>query len=85
MAAGTSVVTSKVAPGPGEYILVHVTGVLSTNETLTVSELGTIKGAMLYNEADNLVDTCTVATNVITLTQSTITDNTYTGFAWGTV
>ena len=83
MAEGTSIVTSKVAPGPGEYILVHVTGVLTTNETLTVPELTTIKGAFLTNLADNANDTCTVATNVITLTQATISDNTYSGFAWG--
>lgn len=85
MAAATSQVISKISPGPGEYITYYVEGVFTTNETLTVSGLGTIKGAFLINTADNAMDTCTVATNVITLTQATISDNTYTGLAWGTI
>lgn len=84
MAEGTSIESAKISPGPGEAIIVKVRGVLSTNETLTVDDLGTIEGWHVVNESDNAVDTMTAATNILTLTESTISDNTYSGIVWGT-
>ena len=83
MVEGTSIEVINAVPQLGKKVVI-VGGVLSTDETLTVSGLTTLDGAILINKADNASDSCTVATNVITLTQATITDATYTGIAWGT-
>ena len=82
MAEGTSIVTKEFGVQSGKKVW-FVSGVLSTDETLTVSDASVIEGAILLNADDNASDTCTVATNVITLTEATITDKTYTGIAWG--
>ena len=83
MVEGTSIEAINVVPFLGKKVVI-VGGVLSTNETLTVEGITELDGVILINKADNLTDTATVSGNVITLTQATITDQTYTGIAWGT-
>lgn len=62
--------------------LVYVAGTSATNsDTLTVSDLTTVKGAFLISSG-GVVGTMTFATNVITVTNgSTLV---WTGLAWGT-
>jgi hypothetical protein len=57
---------------------------VSTNDTITLSDLTTINGAALLKRSDGSAVSCTVATNVITVTQATLTDIPIVGIAIGT-
>ena len=46
----------------------------ATNDTITLSDVTTINGAALLKRADGSAVTCTVATNVITVTQAGMSD-----------
>ena len=56
---------------------------VSTDDTITLSDLTTINGASLLKRADGTAITCTVATNVITVTQATTTNVPVVGIAVG--
>lgn len=56
---------------------------VSTNDTITLSDITTITGAALLKRSDGSAVTCTVATNVITVTQATLTDAVVEGIAIG--
>ena len=64
-----------------KYVCFDVT--MSTNDTVTIADLSSIDSASLVNLTDGLEDTCTIATNVVTLTQSGITNVRYVGLAVG--
>jgi len=57
---------------------------VSTNDTITVSDLAAVNGATLMKQADGTAVTCTVAANIITVTQATLTDVPVVGEAIGT-
>jgi len=57
---------------------------VSTDDTITISDLTTIDGAALLKLSDGTAVTCTVATNVITITQSPLSSVAIEGFALGT-
>lgn len=70
MAEVTSKVIQELAPNlPGSQVrLVYVNGVsAANNDTLTVSDLTTVRGAFLISTTGTVI-TMTFATNVITLT-----------------
>jgi hypothetical protein len=56
----------------------------ATNDTITLSDLTVINGAALMKRADGTACTCTVATNVITVTQAGMSDTPVEGLAIGT-
>lgn len=56
---------------------------VSTDDTITLSDLTTINGAALLKRSDGSAITCTVATNVITVTQAATTDVPIVGIAIG--
>jgi hypothetical protein len=56
---------------------------VSTDKTITLSDLTTVNGAALLKRSDGSAVTCTVATNVITVTQGTLTDVPVVGIAVG--
>jgi hypothetical protein len=56
---------------------------VSTDKTITLSDLTTINGAALLKRSDGSTVTCTVATNVITVTQASLTDVVVEGIAVG--
>jgi len=56
---------------------------VSTDDTITLSDLTTINGAALLKRSDGSAATCTVATNVITVTQAALTDVVIVGIAVG--
>lgn len=62
--------------------LIYVTGIsAANNDTITVSDLTTVRGAFLISTTGT-AGTMTFATNVITITNgSTLT---WSGLAWGT-
>ncbi|MCJ7506343.1 hypothetical protein MUP05_07755 [Candidatus Bathyarchaeota archaeon] len=64
--------------------VVDFESIVSTNDTIPISEYTAIAGAMLRNKSDNTVVTCTVATNIITVTQATLTDEPVVGSAYET-
>ena len=64
--------------------VVDFESILSTNDTIPISEYTAIAGAMLRKKSDNTVVTCTVATNIITVTQATLTDEPVVGSAYET-
>ena len=53
--------------------VVTIEATVSTDDTITLSDLTTINGAALLKRSDGSAITCTVATNVITVTQATTT------------
>jgi hypothetical protein len=54
--------------------VVTIEATVSTDDTITLSDLTTINGAALLKRSDGSAITCTVATNVITITQATTTN-----------
>jgi hypothetical protein len=64
--------------------VVDFESIVSTNDTIPISEYTAIAGAMLRKKSDNTVVTCTVATNIITVTQATLTDEPVVGSAYET-
>ncbi len=56
---------------------------VSTNNTITIDELTTISGAALFKQ-DGTTVSLTKATNVITVTQGSLTNVDLVGFAMGT-
>jgi len=56
---------------------------VSTNDTVTLGDLGTINSAHLAKKSDGSEVTCTIATNVITVTAVGLTDIAVVGFAIG--
>jgi len=70
----TDAVTKKV---------LQISAIVSTNDTITLNDLTTISGAALLKRADGTAVTATVATNVITVTQATLTDVPIVGLAIG--
>jgi hypothetical protein len=56
---------------------------VSTDDTITLSDLTTINGAALLKRSDGSAVTCTVATNVITVTEADLTDVVVVGLAVG--
>jgi hypothetical protein len=60
----------------------YVTGIsAANNDTLTVSTLTTVRGCYLVSTTGTVI-TCTFATNVVTMTNSSTL--TVSGLAWGT-
>ena len=76
----TETVISKGSPV--RYVLFEVT--LTTSDTVTIGDLSTIQDCALFNLADGLEDTATISGNIITLTQTGITNGKYVGIAVGT-
>jgi phosphotransferase system IIA component len=58
--------------------------IVSTDDTITLGDFTTVLGAALLKKADGSAITCTVATNVLTVTQATTTNVPIVGFAYGT-
>jgi hypothetical protein len=58
--------------------------ILSTDDTVTLGDLSDILGAALFKKSDGSAVTFTEATNVITVTQASLTDIAIVGFAYGT-
>ena len=56
---------------------------VSTDKTITLSDLTTVNGATLLKRSDGSAVTCTVATNVITVTEADLTDVVVVGLAVG--
>jgi len=56
---------------------------VSTNDTITLGDLSTINSAHLAKKSDGSEVTCTIATNVITVTGAGLTDVAVVGFAIG--
>jgi len=56
---------------------------VSTNDTITLGDLTTINSAHLAKKSDGSEVTCTIATNVITVTGAGLTDIAVVGFAIG--
>jgi len=64
--------------------IVDFESVVSTNDTIPISEYTAIAGAMLRKKSDNTAVTCTTATNVITVTGAGLTDEPVVGSAYET-
>jgi hypothetical protein len=64
--------------------VVDFESIVSTNDTIPISEYTAVAGAMLRKKSDNTVVTCTVATNIITVTQAALTDEPVVGSAYET-
>lgn len=56
---------------------------VSTSDTITLSDLTTVNGAACLLRSAGSAVTCTVATNVITITQAALTDAVIVGIAVG--
>ena len=56
---------------------------VSTNDTITLGDLTTINSAHLAKKSDGSEVTCTIATNVITVTGAGLTNVAVVGFAIG--
>ena len=78
IARGDLVVTAAVLKKRLEF-----TATVSTNDTITLGDLSTINSAHLAKQSDGSEVTCTVATNVITVTGVGLTDIPVVGFAIG--
>jgi len=65
-----------------KYITFEAT--VSTDDTVTLGDLTDILGAAVFKKSDGTAITFTEATNVITITQVTITNVPVVGFAYGT-
>lgn len=57
---------------------------VSTDDTIPITELTDILGAALFKKSDGTAITFTEATNIITVTQATLTNVDAVGFAYGT-
>jgi hypothetical protein len=57
---------------------------VSTDDTITLNDLTTINGTAVLKKSDGAAVTCTVATNVITITGAGLTDIAVAGIAIGT-
>jgi hypothetical protein len=75
----TTVVTAATEK---KYITFEAT--VSTDDTITLSDLTDILGAAVFKKSDGSSVTFTEATNVITITQAELTDVAVVGFAYGT-
>jgi hypothetical protein len=73
-----------ITPAVTKKVLQFSAIVHATNDTITLSDLAAIDGAALLKRADGTAVTCTVATNVITVTQSAMSDTPVEGIAIGT-
>jgi len=56
---------------------------VSTSDTITLDDMTTINSAHLAKKSDGTEVTCTIATNVITVTQAGLTNVAIVGFAIG--
>jgi len=56
---------------------------VSTSDTITLDDMTTINSAHLAKKSDGSEITCTIATNVITVTQAALTNVAIVGFAIG--
>ena len=56
---------------------------VSTDDTITLSDLTTVNGAALLKRSDGSVVDCTVATNKITITEESLTNAVVVGIAVG--
>jgi hypothetical protein len=65
-----------------KYITFEAT--VSTDDTITLGDLSDILGAAVLKKSDGTSVTFTEATNVITITQASLTDVPIVGFAYGT-
>jgi hypothetical protein len=57
---------------------------VSTDATVTLGDLADILGAALFKKSDGSAVTFSEATNVITITQASLTNEPIVGFAYGT-
>ena len=64
--------------------IVDFESTVTTSDTIPISEFTAIAGAMLRKKSDNSAVTCTVATNVITVTGVGLTDEPVVGSAYET-
>jgi len=64
--------------------IVDFESTVSTSDTITITEYAAIVGATLRKKSDGSVCTCTVLTNVITVTQATLTNEPVVGSAYET-
>ena len=65
-------IQSKTVTDLKKVVLVEST--VSTNDTVPITELSTITSAVVLNATSGATLTCSVATNVVTITQSTQTN-----------
>jgi len=78
IARGRTVVTAAVLKKRLEF-----TAIVSTNDTITLSELTTINSAHLAKQSDGSEISCSIAGNVITVAGLGLTDVPIIGFAIG--
>jgi hypothetical protein len=64
-----------------KYVVFEAT--VSTDNTIPIDNLSTISGVALLKKSDGSTVTCTVATNIITVTQASLTDVPVLGIAYG--
>jgi hypothetical protein len=64
-----------------KYVVFEAT--VSTGETVTIGEMASVAYAKCCKVADGTDVTCTIATNVITITQASLTDASIIGWAYG--
>ncbi len=57
---------------------------VSTSDTVTMQNIGTLSGVAILKKSDGSTVTATVATNVITITQATLTNVDIIGVAFST-
>jgi hypothetical protein len=65
-----------------KYVTFEAT--VSTDDTITIGDLASILFATIVAKSDGAEMDCSVATNVITVTQVGATDEPVVGFAYGT-
>jgi len=64
--------------------IVDFESTVTTSDTVTITEFTAVVGATLRKKSDGSVCTCTVATNVITVTQAALTNEPVVGSAYET-
>ena len=72
MAAQTPTTIIEVNPSSGTMLGIY-TAVVSTNDTVTLSNFTDILNSYVINLGTNVEATATVATNVVTVTQAALT------------
>jgi len=72
MTAQTPTTIIEVSPSSGTMLGVY-TAVVSTNDTVTLSNFTDILNSYVINLGTNVEATATVATNVVTVTQAALT------------
>ena len=72
MAAQTPTTIIEVSPSSGTMLGLY-TAVVSTNDTVTLSNFTDILNSYVINLGTNVEATATVATNVVTVTQAALT------------